>query len=371
MAVSDAPVHGGNVHAAARELRRSVASILDFSASINPLGPSPRALRIFRAESQLIGHYPDPDCVGLRAAIARRRGIAPDRIVVGNGSTELIDMLPRALSLHSTLIVGPTYAEYARAVGRAGGGMTMLMAKQEEDYRPPLEQVIDRLSKHRRRRAGIDSIVLCHPNSPTGRPSRLKDLHALFALAESAGVWVVVDESFIEYCDRLTCLPQQHRYSRLIILRSFTKFYGLPGLRIGYSVSSPAVAASLRRHQPPWSVNALAQRAAEAAMADVRHAQRCLAYIETERAWMAARLSSIDGVSVIPSAANFFLLELPPSHGASAMTAALRRQGILIRDCSSFHGCTGRMVRVALRKRRDNMRLLAAMTRVLGVTGKR
>ena len=175
----------------------------------------------------------------------------------------------------------------------------------------------------------------------------------------------MVDESFIEYCGTLTCLPEQHRYSRLIILRSFTKFYGLPGLRIGYSVSSSAVAASLRRLQPPWTVNAAAQQAAEAAMTDARHAQRCLAAVEKERAWMSIGLSAIDGLRVIPSVANFLLLDLPPSHRASMITAALRRQGILIRDCSSIEGCTGRMVRVAVRPRQENKRLLVALTTLL------
>jgi threonine-phosphate decarboxylase len=365
VAVTDAPMHGGNVHAAARDLRRSVGSILDFSASINPLGPSAKALRSLRLETQLIGHYPDPDCVSLRGAIARRCRVDVERIVVGNGSTELIDLLPRALSFRSVLIVGPTYGEYASAVGRAGGEWTMIMADKDQEYRPPLEQLIDRLSRRRRRGPGMDSIFLCHPNSPTGRPSRREHLQALFAAAESARVWVVVDESFIEYCPTLTCVPQQHRYSRLIILRSFTKFYGLPGLRVGYSLSSRSVAAALRRLQPPWTVNAAAQQAAEAAMADASHAERCLITVQNERPWLAGGLSAIDGVSVIPSAANFLLLELPPSSRATMITAALRRQGILVRDCSSIEGCTERMIRVAVRRRQDNQRLLAALTRLL------
>jgi threonine-phosphate decarboxylase len=174
-------------------------------------------------------------------------------------------------------------------------------------------------------------------------------------------VWVVVDESFIEYCDALTCLPEQRKYPRLIILRSFTKFYGLPGLRAGYSVSSPAVAASLRRHQPPWSVNALAQRAAETAMADAAHARRCLAHVEAERARMTARLSSLDGVTVLPSSANFLLMELPRPYRADAVAKELRRHGMLVRDCSSLQGCTARMIRIAVRTKRDDNRLLAAL----------
>ena len=365
MAVNHTPVHGGNVHAAARELRRPIGSILDFSASINPLGPSPRAVRALRNPAQLVLHYPDPDCVSLKQAIKDRWHIAANRIVVGNGSTELIDLIPRALSIRFAVIVGPTYTEYARAVARAGGRTSLILAKQEEDYRPPLEKVLDRLSRQRRSRPAIDAVFICHPNSPTGQTCRPKELQTLLAVADRCGSWVIVDESFIEYCNRLSCLPQLLSHSRLIILRSFTKFYGLPGLRIGCSMSSPTVAALLRRHQPPWSVNAVAQRAAEAAISDAGHARRCLAYLQRERARMSTALSLLEGLTVIPSSTNFLLIELPKPFRSAAITAKLRRRGLLIRDCSSVEGCTTQTVRVAVRARRDNDRLLTALREML------
>jgi threonine-phosphate decarboxylase len=364
VAVSHAPVHGGNVHAAAHELHRSVDSILDFSASINPLGPSPRAVRALHVAASLIEHYPDPDCVSLRHAIERRWRIAADRMVVGNGSTELIDVIPRALSIRSALILGPTYGEYARAVRLAGGRSSMVLATKTDGYRPPLEQVMDRLTRQRGG-ASIDAVFICHPNSPTGRACPPRELQALFRAADRAGAWVVLDESFIEYCSALSCVPHLRLCSCLIILRSFTKFFGLPGLRIGYSLSSPPVAAMLKKYLAPWSVNVVAQRAAEAAIADERHARRCLLYVETERARLTAQLSSLDGLTVIPSSANFLLIELPRRLRAHAVTADLRRHGMLIRDCSTVEGCTPRMIRIAVRKKRDNDRLVAALARRL------
>jgi threonine-phosphate decarboxylase len=358
-------VHGGNVYAAARELKRPIGSVLDFSASINPSGPSPLALRALRKATVLVQHYPDPDCVRLKRAIQRRLRIAGDRIVVGNGATELIDLIPRALSLRSALIVGPTYAEYACAVQRAGGRTSMVMARREDEFRPPLREVTRRLAARRRSRTAIDAVFVCHPNSPTGRACGRAELQGLLAAAEHAGAWVVVDESFIEYCGAASVVPRLSSYPRLIIIRSFTKFYGLPGLRIGYTVSSASVAALLRGHQPPWTVNTAAQLAAEAAMHDARHAERCLIDLRKERSRMAAGLSSIEGATVMPSAANFLLVELPRARRASAVTAALRQRGILIRDCSSIEGCTDRMIRVAVRRRRDNDRLISALTKLL------
>ena len=365
MAVTRTPLHGGNVHAAARELGRPVESLRDFSASINPLGASARAVRALSHAAPLVGHYPDPQCVRLKEAIRRRWRLASDCIVVGNGATELIDLIPRALSIRSALILGPTYEEYARAVELAGGRTSMVMAQRDEDFRPPLKATTRRLAAQRPSKTAFDAVFVCHPNNPTGQPCGREDLRGLLDAADRAAVWVVVDESFIEYCEGLSCITYLPRYPRLIVLRSFTKFYGLPGLRIGYSLSSAAVGARLSRCQPPWTVNALAQVAAEAAMSDVRHAQRCRTYVEKERGRMVSQLRSIDGVKVIPSAANFLFIELPGSFRSSAITAALRRQGMLIRDCSRWKGCSERMIRVAVRRQQDNTRLCAALKRVL------
>jgi threonine-phosphate decarboxylase len=321
-------------------------------------------MRALHDAASLVAHYPDPDCFSLKRAIARRCQISPDCVVVGNGSTELIDVIPRALSIRSALIVGPTYGEYARAVRHAGGRVTMVLATAEEGYRAPLESVMRRLSGHRSGRGGIDAIFLCHPNSPTGQPCRARDLAALFRAAERGRSWVILDESFIEFCGELTCAPYLRSSRRLIILRSFTKFYGLPGLRIGYSMSSPSVATSLRHSLPPWSVNTVAQRAAEAAMADTGHARRCVAYVQAERTRIATRLSWL-GVTVVPSSANFLLIELPRPYGARAITAALRRRAMLVRDCSPVEGCTPRMIRIAVRARRENDRLIVALARLL------
>jgi threonine-phosphate decarboxylase len=363
--VKNVLVHGGNVYAAARKLRRPIGSILDFSASINPLGPSPQVLRALLASTPLIQHYPDPDCFSLKQVIARRWKISPDRLVIGNGSSELIDVIPHALGIRSALIVGPTYGEYARAVDRWGGRSQMVSATRKDDYRPPVERVTHRLRAQRSGRTAIDAVFICHPNSPTGRPCDLQQLDDLFQTAERAGIWVVLDESFIDYCEALTCVRSVRTYSRLIILRSFTKFYGMPGLRIGYSLSSRTVAAILHAHQPPWSVNIVAQCAAQAAIADSRHARRCLAYVDRERSRMTKQLAGLTDVTVFPSSTNFVFVELPKSCRARLITAALRRRGMLIRDCSSVEGCSPRSIRIAVRTREDNDSLLAALAQML------
>ena len=365
MVVKETCGHGGNVYAAARDLRRSVKTVLDFSASINPLGPSPDVGRALAAGARLIDHYPDPDCVSLRGALASRWKLSPEHFVIGNGSTELIDLIPRALRLRSALIVGPTFSEYADALHRAGARSRTVFAMRSDGYRPPVEEVICYARLRGKKGQPPDAIFLCNPNSPTGQVYDRNELMSIIKKAGRLRTWIILDETFVEYCDECSMLPWLSQYPRLILLRSFTKFYALPGLRIGYSVSSPRTAAVLRQAQPPWSVNALAQRAAEIAMRDRVHTRRSLRYLRLERERLVDELSSIPGLILFPSRANFLLLELPKPHRARVVAAELRRQGLLIRDCSRVPGLTNRMIRVAVRARGENDRLIASFAKIL------
>jgi len=363
--VKNANGHGGNVYAAARELRRPTGALSDFSASINPLGPSLKALRALAVGRSALSHYPDPDCWDLRRRLASRWKLSPNQIVVGNGSTELIHLLPRALAIRHALVIAPTFSEYARSVERAGGRVTLLPAKRREDYRPPLEHAARLLRSNRMGRKKIDAIFLCHPNSPTGQICDVNEVQGLVQQAERAGTWTVLDETFIEYCEERSLLPGLSRFSRLIVLRSFTKFYALPGLRIGYLVASERAARRVSACQPPWSVNALAQAAAVESLKDQRHARRSLRYMKRERDRFRRRLGVVPGVTLFPSQGNFLLMELPRAHRAGQIAAALRRQGMLIRDCSSVSGLNRRTVRIAVRTRRENNRLADALGRLL------
>jgi threonine-phosphate decarboxylase len=356
--------HGGNVHAVARERRWPLQRLVDFSASINPLGPSPRAIRaITRALPQIV-HYPDPDCVVLRVALSQRHGLPTDTVAVGNGSTELIHLLPQIIDLRRVLIIGPTFSEYARAIQQQGGTVVPLNADRQSAYRPPIQ---DAISTVRKESSELTAVVLCNPNSPTGRMVVAKEVRALAAAASRTGAWVIVDETFAEYCEECSVLSDATEESKLraklVVLRSFTKFYAIPGLRVGYLVASRAVAARMRARLPTWSVNNLAQAAAVAALFDERHTQRSLRFMTQERPRLTARLREFPGVTVYPSDANFLLLEVPRS--AAGVVQALKRHGVLLRDCSGIPGLSARTVRVAVRRRDENDRLLKLLQSAL------
>ncbi|MBM4124551.1 MAG: threonine-phosphate decarboxylase [Nitrospira sp.] len=350
--------HGGDIYAAAREGGRRLDQLVDFSASINPLGPSPKAIKAIQAAFPQILHYPDPHCLALREALADRWHLSPDRFVIGNGSSELIYLLPAVLAFRHALVVGPTFSEYERAVVAAGGRVTRIQAARQEQYQPSVENILEALH---RRRSAIAALFLCNPNSPTGRALEAAEVLQIARLASAQGLWVIVDETFVDYCEEATVLPHIKRLPRLLVLRSFTKFYALPGLRIGYLAGAKAAIAALRDKQPPWSVNALAQEAARASLQDPRHVRRSLIFMEQERRRLVRDLQTLPGVTLFPSAANFLLIELPPEVRAGNCVQALRRQGLLIRDCSSVAGLNERTIRVAVRTPGQNRRLVAAL----------
>jgi threonine-phosphate decarboxylase len=358
-------LHGGNVHAASRELGLPFEEILDFSANINPLGPSASVRRALAQAIRHLTHYPDTHCADLVAALARHFRLPSDCFIVSNGSMEVIHLLPRFLwprtppmDAPPVLIIGPTFSEYARAFRQYGVSVIELYADRKREYEPPIQEAIREIE-----RAPLAAIVLTNPNSPTGRAVSTQVVREMLQTAVHRNVWTIVDETFIEYAKGSSIARDVLSCPRLLVLRSFTKFYALPALRLGYAIAAADVVARLKALQPTWSVNALAQVAAVAALSDIQHAKRSRRYMTTERARFADRLGAIPAIKVYPSDANFLLLELPcPAKG---IVASLRRHGVLVRDCSAIPGLAHTTIRVAVRTSRQNNRLVRVLKSIL------
>lgn len=355
-------IHGGNLYRVARERGCCPSDLVDFSASINPLGPSLSILRALRKSQWMLRHYPDPEAHDLVQALSKRSGLDPACFLIGNGSMELLYLLPLALSITKALIIGPTFSEYERAVSQAGGRCTHVSASRADGYRPPIEEALDLMRTGKGR---FDTVFLCNPNNPTGRVIAKGDLLQFIAALDAQHICMVVDESFMDFAPEQSVLREVSNHPRLLVLRSFTKFYAVPGLRIGYLAGQPEVVELARRRQPPWSVNALAQTAALAGLKDAAYRQKSLALISEERTRLSQVLSARPDVQVFPSEANFLLIELPASLRASDVAERLRDRGLLVRDCSTIAGLTDRMIRVAVRTPRENDRLLLAIEVIL------
>lgn len=353
-------VHGGNIYAASRDLGRPVDAMLDFSASINPLGMAPGAVRAVQGCLGLATHYPDPDCHDLKQAISRVLGIAPECVGIGNGSTELIFLLPQALALRRALVPGPTFSEYAAAIRAVGGEVSLLLASPEEEFRLWSSQLAAALQR------SYDCVWLCNPNNPTGQLWTKAQVLELWELARRVGASLIVDEAFIDYCEADSVVYEAPSRSGLLVLRSFTKFYGMPGLRVGYLVAEPAVIRRVEDVRLPWSVNSVAQAAAQASLDETDYAVHSRRLVAEERPRLAAALVDL-GVTPCPSSANFLLVRLPSFLASAAVAAATQRQGVLIRDCESFEGMGQQWIRVAVRTAAEHERLVQALKNALAL----
>jgi threonine-phosphate decarboxylase len=343
-------VHGSLNIGELRGLGLGPGDVLDFSANINPYGPSP-AVREALAGVPL-DRYPDRECLGLTAALGESLGVSPDRVFPGNGASELIWLTALAFVRPDdrVLVLGPTFGEYARAAGIMGARVITCPAREETDFVPEPAEIAGRLESLRPRLA-----FLCNPNNPTG---------AVLA-ADGIAAWArqhprtlfVVDEAYLPFADGLGS-ALDFAGENVLVLRSMTKDFALAGVRLGYAVGADSLIAPLRRAQPPWSVNALAQAAGVAALRDPAHRQDSLGRLARAKQELVAGLARL-GLAPAPSAAHFFLLRV--GHGAAFRLALLRR-GVLVRDCASF-GLPAH-VRIAARRPGENERLLNAVREV-------
>ena len=290
------PLHGGDVHAAARRLGVRPEQILDFSANLSFTGP-PRGLRaaLLRGLDQ-VPHYPDPACWDLRQALAAHLGLEAECILAGNGSTELIYLLARALGASQALVVSPAFAEYGRALDLAGASLSWLATSENQGFvlRDPLPPARDAM------------IMLANPASPSGGALAPEELLALAQPALDSGAWLVVDEAFVDFAPQLSLHAHLARHPRLVLLRSFTKFFAIPGLRLGHVLAAPDVIERLAQAQEPWSVGSLAQTAGLACLAARGYARRTIVAHERERAFLARELTSFPGCGSSPAWSTIF-----------------------------------------------------------------
>lgn len=343
--------HGGNIYRAAEELGFKEETIIDFSASINPLGvPAGVSIAAMGYITALV-NYPDPDSTRLRRKIAEREDLDQENIVCGNGSTELIYLVARAFRPRRVLIPAPTFGEYERACTRLEGvAVVHYPLERENGFQIDPEGFISAME-------GCDVAFLCNPNNPTGGLAARDDVLALAEGGLRAGCILVVDEAFIDFTGRASVIREAQDKPHLVVLRSLTKFYALAGLRIGYMALARQHLEKIKEAKEPWTVNTLAQVAALAALDDRGYEEETRRVIAEEKAKLEEGFSRL-GVTWFPSAANYYLLSLPK---AQTVRECLRRKGILTRDCSNFVGLDETFLRVAVKSSRDNLRLIEEM----------
>jgi len=356
-------VHGGEVWQVAGITGLKREEILDFSSSVNPLGPSPRALEAIKSSLGQVSIYPDSKSTELRRGIANHfGGISESNVIVGNGSTEIIYLFAETFMERDdvALIPAPTFGEYESAVRKAGEPKSVRL---NADFHVELDTFL-------REMRGAKIVFLCNPNNPTSVLMAPEVLKLIIERALEEGVIVFLDEDFLEFVDgerHFSMISKIAKYPNLFVLRSFTKIFGLTGLRVGYGIASEDIISALLNVKIPWNVNCLAQVAAVAALNDKEHLKKTRELIRSEKVFLMKALQEIRGFKVYPADANFALIDVRKSgFTAGQFKARMLDYGVLIRDCSSFRGLDEYFIRVAIKTRVENERLLEAFGRIVG-----
>jgi threonine-phosphate decarboxylase len=346
--------HGGQVFAAARLKGVPPDRILDFSANINPLGPSPRALQRLRRALALIRFYPDTENRELRELLANEAGINGDCILFGNGATPLLHLIPRVLKPRKAVILEPSFAEYSSALEQEHCQIHRLVLKPEAGFQLDREVLFKIL-----RRTCPDLLILGNPNNPTGNVLPRQLLSELIDTCSERRIYLVLDESFLDFTPHPSCAVDATKHPRLLVVRSLTKFWALAGLRIGYLVAHRRLVEKLSAKLEPWSVNILAAAAAVESLHDLKYRDRTLNLVHRERIYLMEQLARFAWLKPLPSETNFLLVRITaPGINSSHLCERLAEQNILIRDCSSFPRLGRRYFRIAIRTRSENKRLI-------------
>lgn len=349
-------LHGGDICGVAEASGRNTAEILDFSANINPLGmpPGVREAIIESLDSSL--NYPDPFCRGLKAALSEKLGQPENFILCGNGGADLIYRLVYATRPKRALVTAPAFAEYEEALNQTGTWIDFFPLGKTLEI---TEDYVDKLSVEH------DMVFLCNPNNPTGILTPRSVVKKLLDKAKALDVRVCLDECFLDFVEHeeaYSAAGWLTEYPNLIILKSFTKMYAIPGLRLGYVLSADGELLNrMRLAGQPWSVSEPAQAAGIASLKAGGFREKTIALIDRERTFLKEQLEEL-GFRVCDGRANYLCFQ---AEGDETLADRLQAEGILIRRCANYHGLGGDYYRTAVRGHEENEELLACLKKVL------
>jgi len=358
--------HGGDWVTFA-ERYPETTDVIDFSANINPLGPPPAVREQWPHLWPSLTRYPDARQRRLSAMLAARHGLTDDHVLVTNGGAEAIDLLLRALAPGKVGIVEPCFAEYRQAAQRAGARVVAsIVSESTEGFVIPFSRVEQLLAE-------VDVLILGNPNNPTGMLWPRDQLLALAERAARGNCHLLIDEAFLDFLpqeDQLTMISAAASGAPVSVVRSLTKMYAIPGVRLGYMVASPALIVRCRALQTPWSVNGVAQIVGQLALDDRDFVAQTRQWLSQERAWFLAALREnlAEWLAPVPmpGPVNYVLLKLRrPEWTDVQLQHHLAERGIIVRACRTFLGMGTSYVRVAVRLREENEQLIRVLKQLM------
>ena len=345
--------HGGNIYDMPRD-------VLDFSANINPLGLSEKVRSEIESQIDNLIHYPDPQMKQLKESISNRYNLPIEKISCYNGATEFFYTFFNTIRPARILIPVPSFSEYERA----GQFSTIeyFYLKPANSFKIPAQLLKTKLNQLEKA-----TLIFANPNNPTGNLLEPDELAKILEASKSKAEWIIIDESFLDFVrdsEKYTARNFLNEYDNLIVVTSLTKFFAMPGLRIGFAASNEKLREQLENSKDVWNVNSLAQRAAVVALNDEEYRLESLNLIEDEKEFVEMRLKTVAGIErVFKPSANFILFRLEKS--ASTLLENLRSKNILLRNCENFEGLDEKYVRMAIRTHDENLRVLEAIENFL------
>lgn len=373
-------IHGGNIFQFAHEQRIEPYEVVDFSANINPLGPSQRGLDALNAQLRYISHYPDATNDDVLNAIADTYEMDKHQIIVGNGAAELLYAICRLPGYTGAFVPAPGFSEYKEALEASKIPVRDIFYRPwEDDNGKPYFEVpylaLETFAAELKGQDGRIIVFLGNPNNPDGTLLDKDHIRTVASMLKDANSLLVIDESFIDFVGNDPLQDNEHsmrslvnEFDNIIVVHSFTKFYAVPGLRIGAAFANETLITQLQQYIPSWSVNTLAQAYTKAALNDVDYIKRTKQELNEERAFMYNALDDIEGITVYPPSANFILFQVNQEGiTANYINEELKKYNMIVRNCDSYVGLTNHWVRIAVKDHDTNIKLVDKLTNILKV----
>lgn len=349
-------LHGGNIY---RLKREGKGELLDYSSNINPLGVPDSFKRAIIENFDILEKYPDPDYVELRENIGRYNKVDVKNIIAGNGATEILFLYMKAMKPKKTLIISPSFAEYKRALDSVGSEIIHYPLLEENNYNLDIESFLKEVPK-------CDLVVICNPNNPTGSFISLENIKKINDVLSEKGIKLFIDEAFIEFIrgwEDMTSVLLEDK--NIFVMRALTKFFAVPGVRLGYGITyDEEIMKKMEKYKEPWSVNSFADIAGKIMLWDKEYIEATENWIEEEKKWFYEESCKIENIKTFKTNVNFILVKLLKKN-SSVVRDEMIEKGVVVRDASNFMFLNEQYIRLAIKNRENNIKVLQALKEVM------
>lgn len=338
------PDHGANPHMVYSKLGIAPPPrLLDFSENVNPAGPPKGVLEAWPDLLEKVTAYPDPQAEPFLSAVAELHKVSTDSLFIGNGAAELLALIAERYRGKKAIIVQPTFSEYEATLQAKKVEMIHVLSAEENDFRLPIAEILNAMTN-------ADVLYLCTPNNPTGILPTQQELTKLIHYGAQVDCEIVLDEAFIDFIDEsLSFISKVKEFPHVIVVRSMTKMYAIPGIRLGYVAANPTVISEIKGFSPHWNVNGIAACVGEICLKDIEYREQAIRSSNEQREKMKAFLQKND-CTVTDSKANFLTFKLGEERVARQLYEDLLQKGIVLRHSENFLGMEGRWLRIGMKK---------------------